>query len=464
MRKVLSRSLAASLVAATPLAVARPAIGQDPPEDDGLSTPADGPIIWQGEVPGTTADAVVVVHARPTGSDEPEVGTELPIVIVGSAMKDEDGIFRVYGDPGTWYSEMADAEGRVSLIVTVLSANASEVGMSSVNVQYVTPPSGRGVDGEDGGWTVDEATSASGALNGFDENGIELSQPTTEFDLLADGDPEAPPPTSTFAIVPLPLEMRAPSTTASVPNPPGWYCTGPAIVRAYSPETWVQLGRYYHQEAGPTETVSYQSSRSTSTEWGFSLGFDTAFLKAAGRISFSTATTTGYSSSASAVPEGQKQRAEAKINAIYRLDELTECKEASPSYPSPIYPGGHSFAALVPQRWMAKVKYFRHDIGAVPAMSPSSPGVLYPLRGRESMSRFSGRASAVSQALEIGFSTGGKAFALTGSASVRTESRSEWQVSRTWANETNPSANVTKYFKGYGGDAILTGVSGVLGG
>lgn len=463
-KRFVTRSLAATLMVGPPLVLAAPAHAQADPSAGGLSSPEDGPLVWQGEVPGATDDAVVIVHARSTGADEPTVGTELPIIEVGRAMRDDDGLFRVYGSAGTWYGDLADSEGRVTLMVTAVNDGGTELGVSAVNVQFTVPAGGaasRGGEPSDGVWHVDEQTAASGALLEFDEFG-NLASPAGGLLRSAVDGADVVVPTSTFNMAPAPASPAGSAATRASYSPNGFLCTGTSIVRGYTAENWLDVGRFYHEAYGPSETLLYQTSRTTSSEWGYKIGFDTGFLNAAGRVSFSTSTSVGTAASSTALPEGKKQRAEGRIGAKYRVDELTECKYVPASGPPPVHPGGFSMAAMVPQRWTTKTKYARTDIGATPAQD-DGPTNRVTIDGLDTRARTSGVTSGLSKGVEIGAKVSGKTFSLTGSTSFSTSTSAGSVVTRTWKNNATPATGIKKYVKGYGGHPLESGVVAVRG-
>lgn len=437
-RRALILGTAAAFVPST-VVMASPILVEPPIEEFQRPT---GPIIWQGAVPGATPDSEVVVHARPVS---PNTAGELPLEVVGRASASPDGTFTVYAEPGTWYETLADPEGRIGLLVTASADNGRTLGMG---MTIVTLEAQQGVQGEQYSnlrWKADEAIIASQALEPFDpSSGIVAASASVAA-------AESAPPTSPITMTDVGSFVNIAedgSRVARNPSPPGYWCTAGQVTDRKT--TWLSMGNYYHEEFGPNETFRYETTNTTSSEWGYKVGGSYGAFTLAGKVSFANQSSSSANGTHIQVPSGTKQKAVSIVNVEYILWRA-ECHH--PNMP----PGGYLPMDLTePGRWLGDAIHFSAPVTATPSDNGLYRRKLIP---QQSIGRNSGQSSSITNGVELSIGNG----SLTGGVSYSTTSGSGTNVGRIWFNPNTTSSGINKWVKGYGGDPQLTGVSGVRG-
>lgn len=420
-------------------------VGADQPAEFGEQGQV-APVLWRGTLSVNSIDAIV--NARVDALNEQTTGEDAFVNLDGAAA-DATGVTTIRAEPGEWYDDLKDAQGRVQVSLFASSENGDQFGMELLYVRWVAAN-----DGSVGHWVSDQQLIGADGGQVLAESGVSGRAGSSRVD---------EPPTSEIAMSAVPGDLGATRSSGHDATTPenrsiyigGYTCDGPRHLLASGPN-WATIGKYY-SSAGPTENWTYQTSSSTTTAWGYSGQAGIGSFTLGGKTTFQNGVTTGSGGGGPIAANGDTPWGSAQVQMDYRLYRVDGCRTGGPpTGTNPGQPQTTKLTQLLPYRWTGGLRAPR-NAGETPQRISN---YTHTIRPGFHLDKDSGVTTSTSNSVEVGIGWSGGFASLSGGVSYTTGNVSGHSISRSWHN---PSSNANKYIDSTTGKPMWTSAYKVRG-
>lgn len=405
------------------------------------------PVLWSGVLSGDATDAIVNARVDSLNDDVPD--QEAFVNLAGSSA-DESGVATVRAAPGPWYERLRDGQGRVQLTLFASSDGGDQFGMGLLYVRWVTR-----ADGSGGHWVSDEQVVAAAAAEERPESNL-----TADNGLPSSAGSH---PTSEIRMSSAPRDLAATRSTRGNSGSAadrsiaigGYTCDGPQHLLG-SGVYWATIGKYY-SAVGPTENWEYQTSKATSSAWGYSGEAGVGAFTLGGKANFAKADTEGAAGGGPIAANGDNPWGAAQVQMDYRLFRVDGCRSGGPpTGTNPGQPQTTKLTQLIPYRWTGQTRSVRSG-GPAPARISNYTHTINPT---QHLTRYSGQTTSTSHSIDVGIGWTNGFASLSGGISYTTGTSNGNSTSRSWQN---PSSTSKKYIDSASAKPAFTGVYEVRG-
>ncbi|MFN8018376.1 MAG: hypothetical protein U0P45_09660 [Acidimicrobiales bacterium] len=390
------------------------------------------PVMWTGTIPDGTPDASIVAHVQMPAARFREIGSRVPTLRLGRLVPDSDGIFTLRSDPSAWLTDYADDAGKVELILFATSDGGKRFGMGNTTVLW---------SHEDHEWHYDPLLVSTGSVGEVSDLDHPPSSPIT----MSDATPEM------RAQVSRAEGAQRRSARSAAPFPSGSYdCYGGASTVTGYEFNWMTMGKYSHSPYGPNENFMYQTSNTTTAEWGFKAGTSIGVFNASGRVGLANTTSSTAIGGHVINANGTERVFALQVGFTYQRRQYTDCwYEDQPPAGGGRY--GFDVNTMLPFEYQADVRHVQ-----VSGSVPTGGGTDASLDPGQTKGRASGKNTTISTSAEVGVG----ASVLSASVSYNSTNGTGYNVTRTWTNPYQEGTG-TKYINGRSGHPVTSGTSDV---